>query len=161
MDIEKEVKEYSKSLAIPTDKLQTDTYHDPTHSKDITQVFFRERSPSNQKWAFQVVNDGPNSIVKDQLHKSMERMNDEYLGHSNKVTYYRGQSFIQRVTGGGSNESQLEIVCTDCGYVLSSPEFSVERMREKRDILLMWMLGTLSRKSRCDCHNSNTSTSDK
>lgn len=166
MDVEREAIKISNGLSIPTSRLEFNEYRDHERDADVTQVYFRDKYPPKNKYAFEIVlADGsgvPSDIAKNSLRNQMARMEEAYLEGSGRVTFYRGQAFFWRVlfdnsqqdyrptpNGISDTEKYLEIECASCGWQLETMPIDAGTFNKYRDVLLVWLLGRGA--GRCGC----------
>lgn len=153
IDVEKVATELSKQYSIPTQKLQFNTYHEPSRSQDITQIFFRTQHPREKFGAEIAQQQGsgvPDDIMERQIDDIMRQLEEAFLENSGRVTFYKGQPFFwRRVHPQDSNNAALEVECTTCGWELETVA-EADEMRDSRDLYLMWLLYRASGNCKCD-----------
>lgn len=167
MSIEREARKISKGLAIPTSRLRFDSYRDQRRQVDIMQVYFRERNPPQEKYAFEVPVTGGDLSDSERLRlrRMLTAMEESYLESGpSSITFYRGQAFFYQelATAEEGDDYHIEsdismpaagaytqIECTSCGWELESPPIKMQNFLESRDLILMWLLAR--GKGRCGC----------
>lgn len=150
--LEQYVRELGEDFAIPNDRLNVDTYHEPRRDVDAIRVSFR--TPHHgQKYHGEVTLDIDASyqshldLVERKLTTLLQDLEETWLEEGGQVTFYKNHAFFYYFAK-KSESAVIEVQCTVCNHMemVNGPSDELEKYR---DVFLMKLLPKAHGK--CDC----------
>lgn len=158
------IEDTAQKLDIPHHSLDYKQYTEPARQKEVLKIWFRSDGQGQQpgnKYGFEVVHNGDNvqqSIVKDQIERSLRKAEEVYHDDEDNVTFYKNHSFFWRVPPAEDLEWSIEVQCTVCEHT-ERVTGDVDDIQYRHDLYLIYLIKKCH--ECCECPNRRWQEDDE